>query len=123
MIWQVDFSGLDGVGKFDDASKLSVEMDRSLIETVGKMVMKGKGKALSKGIKAVREKDYNLRSEGQHFILSVKNADKRYSMLFKLGETEKSRLMGVSPHATREELLNILYSVLAEKADEVNLLI
>ena len=120
---EVSFANFPIVSTFNDAQDYDLEVDNSFLDAVKDIVHEGNGRAVASGISWVKPFE-NGHANGGYYILTAKKKNKTYSMLFQLGENEKSRLVGVYPEeATREELLNVLYEVLSERVEEINLVI
>lgn len=123
MRWEVSFSQLPSA-TFNDASNYGVEVDGDLMDSLRSIIDRGDGKAVTGGISWVRQ-EFGDRQSGENFyILTVKRNGRVYNLLFRLSEKEKSRLVGNYPeNLARHELVDLLYEVLSQRVDEVNLLI
>lgn len=124
MHWEVSFDQFPVVSTFNDASDFDVKLDPDLIVSVKDIVEKGKGKTFAGKISWVR-RTFGDRQKGEDFyILTVRRSKRIYSLLFKIEERENSTLIGTYPeNMGKEELISVLYEVLSEKVDEVNLLL
>jgi|GEM_PF-2931917 len=124
MHWEVSFDQFTVVSTFNDASDFDVKLDPDLIVSVKDIVEKGKGKTFAGKISWVR-RTFGDRQKGEDFyILTVRRSKRIYSLLFKIEERENSTLIGTYPeNMGKEELISVLYEVLSEKVDEVNLLL
>ena len=122
MQWEVSFLQLPPA-VFNDASNYGVEVDGDLFDSLRSIIDKGHGSTMTGGISLVK-REFGESQPGEAFyILNVKREGKKYNFLFRLSEKEKSKLVGNSPSLPRQELVDVLYEVLSQRVDEVNLLI
>lgn len=112
----VSFQNFPVMSTFNDAKDYDLEVDRTFINKIKQLVDKGRGKAVASGVKPIQR-------EGDYYVLTTREADQVHSMLFELEPEETSRLVGIHPHADRKEAMQLLYKVLSERIDEVNLVI
>jgi len=121
MVWEVALP--QALERFKDASGHGVEVDGDLMDSLKAMIESGKGKAVAEGISWAK-REFGTKQPGEKFyILTVKKDGRTYSLLFKLSEKEKSRLIGNEPNLAREQLLEVIYDILSRRADEVKLVI
>lgn len=122
MQWEVSFLQLPSA-IFNDASNYGVEIDGDLFDSLRAIIDKGQGSTTAGGISGVKREFGNIQPGENFYILNVKMEGKKYDFLFKLSEKEKSKLVGNSPNLPHQELVDVLYEVLSQRVDEVNLLI
>ena len=124
MTWEVSFEKFPLVSTFENALGYEMELDSSLMDAIKQIIDSGRGKTFAQGIKGVGRPFESKTNGNEHFILDIKHDNHKHTFLFKTGEKEKNKLVGISPEKiTRDELVNLMYDVLSNRVEEANIVI